>query len=59
MSYYIEGELVEFNSDEVFKDINYNIKNGLFDLIVYNIDGKEIVRKIIVIMFIIIMNDII
>lgn len=59
MSYYIEGEFVEFNSDEVFKDINYNIKNGLFDLIVYNIDGKEIVRKIIVIMFIIIMNDII
>lgn len=50
---------MEFNSDEVFKDINYNIKNGLFDLIVYNIDGKEIVRKIIVIMFIIIMNDII
>lgn len=49
----------EFNSDEAFKDTNYNIKNGSFDLIAYNTDGKEIARKTIAITPITTMNDII
>ncbi|MGL2859142.1 FlgK family flagellar hook-associated protein, partial [Helicobacter pylori] len=58
-SHHIEGEPVEFNSDEAFKDTNYNIKNGSFDLIAYNTDGKEIARKTIAITPITTMNDII
>ncbi|WP_181324792.1 flagellar hook-associated protein FlgK [Helicobacter pylori] len=58
-SHHIEGEPVEFNSDEAFKDTSYNIKNGSFDLIAYNTDGKEIARKTIAITPITTMNDII
>ncbi|AFI04925.1 flagellar hook-associated protein FlgK [Helicobacter cetorum] len=58
-SHNIESEPLEFNDNEAFKDTNYNIKDGSFDLVAYNTDGKEIARKTIKITPITTMKDII
>lgn len=45
----IQSEKLELMANEALKDTKYNIKNGSFDLIVYNTDGKEMVKKTIVV----------
>ncbi|PAF42240.1 flagellar hook-associated protein FlgK [Helicobacter sp. 11S03491-1] len=48
-SHQIQSTQLEFEDDEALKDTNYNIKNGTFDLIAYNTDGKQIAKKTITI----------
>lgn len=58
-SHRIESEQLQFNDDEALKDTNYNIKNGTFDLIAYNTDGKEIAKKTIKLTDITTMKDVV
>ncbi|PAF44302.1 flagellar hook-associated protein FlgK [Helicobacter sp. 11S02596-1] len=58
-SHQIESTQLEFENNEAFKDTNYNIKNGTFDLIAYNTDGKEIAKKTITINDITTMKDVV
>ncbi|PAF48541.1 flagellar hook-associated protein FlgK [Helicobacter sp. 12S02634-8] len=58
-SHQIESAQLDFENNEAFKDTNYNIKNGTFDLIAYSTDGKEIAKKTIKIDDITTMQDLI
>ncbi|WP_104697193.1 MULTISPECIES: flagellar hook-associated protein FlgK [unclassified Helicobacter] len=41
----IQSNRLSLSQNEAFRDTLYNVKNGSFDLIVYNTDGKEMVKK--------------
>lgn len=57
-SHNIQSKKLELMGNTAFKDSSYNIKNGSFDLMVYNTDGKELVKKTININDITTMNDV-
>ncbi|WP_120946104.1 flagellar hook-associated protein FlgK [Helicobacter labacensis] len=55
----IEGKIVEFDDRTALKDTNYNIKEGSFDVVAYNTDGKVLAKKTIHITPITTMQDVI
>lgn len=55
----IRSDILEISNDEVLSSSKYNIKNGGFDVIIYNAKGDEILRKNIKIDGITTMEDIV
>lgn len=55
----IRSDILEIRNDEVLSSSKYNIKNGEFDVIIYNAKGDEILRKNIKIDGITTMEDIV
>lgn len=58
-SHEIQSSVLSFNSKTAFRDTPYNIKEGTFDLVAYNTDGREIVKKTIKVQDITTMKDIV
>ncbi|RDU65083.1 flagellar hook-associated protein FlgK [Helicobacter sp. MIT 14-3879] len=55
----LRGEVLEISNDEVLSSSKYNIKNGSFDVIIYDAKGNEMLRKSVKIDGITTMEDIV
>lgn len=58
-THYVESSSLEIEDGVAFQDSNYNIKNGSFDIIVYNTNGEEVVKRNIKINDITTMRDVV